>query len=195
MKRLTTLLVSLGLVLTLGFATAQDDPGTILEVAQNTEQLSTLVDAVTAADLDEVLAGEEVLTVFAPTNEAFSAISEDQLSSLLEDQNAMIQIVGYHVLPGRFTSEELLSVNTATSLQSGELTFAVDDNGNITVNGANIVSADITASNGVVHLIDTVLMPDTMSDGGSDDGGMDSGSDDSGSDDSSNDDSDGGEGN
>lgn len=190
MKRLTTLLVSLGLVLTLGFATAQDDPGTILEVAQNTEQLSTLVDAVTAADLDEVLAGEEVLTVFAPTNEAFSAISEDQLSSLLEDQNAMIQIVGYHVLPGRFTSEELLSVNTATSLQSGELTFAVDDNGNITVNGANIVSADITASNGVVHLIDTVLMPDTMSDGGSDDGGMDSGSDDS-----SNDDSDGGEGN
>ena len=195
MKRLTTLLVSFGLVLVLGLATTRDEPGTILDIAQNTEQLSTLVDAVTAADLDEVLAGEEVLTVFAPTNEAFAAIPEDQLSALLENQNAMIQIVGYHVLPGRFTSEELLSVNTATSLQSGELTFGVDDDGNITINGANIVSTDITASNGVVHLIDAVLMPDMMSDGGSDEGGMDSGSDDSGSDDSGNDDSDGSDGN
>lgn len=179
MKRLTTLLVSLGLVLTLGLATAQDDPGSILDVAQNTDQLSTLVDAVVAADLAEVLAGEEVLTVFAPTNEAFSAISEDQLSSLLEDQEAMIQIVGYHVLPGRFTSEELLAVNSATSLQGNALTFAVDEDGNITINGANIVSTDITASNGVVHLIDTVLMP-LMGSGDDMDGGSDDGNDDSG---------------
>jgi uncharacterized surface protein with fasciclin (FAS1) repeats len=134
---------------------------TIVELAQATPDLSTLVDAVVAADLAATLSGEGPFTVFAPTNAAFAALPEGTLEDLLrpENKDQLTSILTFHVVAGSAMSGDLADGQKITTVQGDELTVAISESGEVTINGAKVVTADIQASNGVVHVIDAVLLP------------------------------------
>ncbi len=135
------------------------DPQNIVELAVGSESLSTLVAAVTAGELVETLSGEGPFTVFAPTNEAFNALPEGTLDELLKPENndQLVSILTYHVVAGKVLSSDLSDGMTATTVNGAEITITTTDGAK--VNGASVVSADIEASNGVVHVIDAVILP------------------------------------
>merc|ERR1719420_1006354 len=129
----------------------------IVETAQDTDILSTLVQAVVAADLVDTLSGPGPFTVFAPTNEAFAALPEGTLESLLEPENKeqLVKILTYHVVSGKVLSTDLTESDVPT-VQGSDVKVTVDPPA---INGANVVLADVLATNGVVHVIDAVLIP------------------------------------
>jgi uncharacterized surface protein with fasciclin (FAS1) repeats len=133
--------------------------GTIVDIAVANPDFSTLVTAVTEAGLVEVLAGEGPFTVFAPTNEAFAKIDPAQLEAILADKELLTAILTYHVVPGAVMAADVTDGLEATTVQGGIVTFAVSDTG-VMINEANIVATDIAASNGVIHVIDTVIVPE-----------------------------------
>lgn len=135
----------------------------IVELAAGTESLSTLVTAVKAAGLVDVLASKGPFTVFAPTNEAFAALPDGVLESLLmpENKDKLVAVLTYHVVSGSVKSTDLKEGMTAETVQGEKL--GVSLKGGAKVNGANVVAADIEASNGVVHVIDAVILPPSMS--------------------------------
>jgi uncharacterized surface protein with fasciclin (FAS1) repeats len=139
-------------------AEATGESGTIVEVAAGNEDFSTLVAAIEAADLVETLNGEGPFTVFAPTNEAFDALPEGVLDALLleENQDTLVSILTYHVVPGEVFSTDITDGDVAT-VEGQTVTLSTADG--VTVNGANVVTADVEASNGVIHVIDAVLLP------------------------------------
>ena len=138
----------------------------IVSLAVQTDILSTLVAAVQAADLVEVLQSEGPFTVFAPTNEAFAALPEGTVESLLleENRDMLIAVLTYHVVPGKVMSTDLSDGMSAETVQGGQVTIGVGDG--VTVNGANVVLADVEASNGVVHIIDAVILPEPETESG-----------------------------
>ena len=138
---------------------------TIAENAPNAPNLSTLVAAVGAAGLTETLAGPGPFTVFAPDNGAFEALPAGTVDTLLEPANRdqLTSILTYHVVPGALTAADLTNGATLTTVEGGTLTVGVSG-GTVTVtdaggNAATVTQADVLQSNGVVHVIDTVLMP------------------------------------
>jgi len=137
----------------------EEDAKDIVALAMETESLSTLVSAVKAAGLVETLQGDGPFTVFAPTNAAFEALPEGQLESLLKPENKeqLTAILTYHVVPGKVMSTDLSDGMTAATVNGAEVTITTTDGAQ--VNGANVASADIEASNGVVHVIDAVILP------------------------------------
>jgi len=143
-----------------GVTQTPTDAGNIVDVAADTPDLSTLVEAVTAADLAETLQGEGPFTVFAPTNEAFDALPEGELDRLLEPANKeeLANILKYHVVEGQVLSTDLTDGQKADTLEGGMLTITIND-GTVKVNDATVAQADVPASNGVVHVIDQVLLP------------------------------------
>ncbi len=132
----------------------------IVELAVQTDALSTLVAAVEAAGLVETLQSDGPFTVFAPTNEAFEALPDGTLESLLMEENRdqLIAILSYHVVPGKVMSSDLSDGMTAETAEGSSVTINVSDYG-VSVDGASVVQADVEASNGVVHVIDTVIIP------------------------------------
>ena len=139
--------------------TAAAEAGTIVEVASGNPDFSTLVAAVSAADLAETLGAEGPYTVFAPTNEAFEALPAGLLDELLKPKNkeVLTQILTYHVVAGEVMSTDSEPGDVPT-VEGEDLTIAVTD-GTVTVNGATVEAADVEASNGVIHVIDEVLVP------------------------------------
>jgi uncharacterized surface protein with fasciclin (FAS1) repeats len=137
---------------------AMDEPGTIVELAASSNDFLVLYQAVKAAGLVETLNGEEDYTVFAPTNEAFEALPPGVLDALLlpENKEVLAQILAYHVVPGTVTSD-MITDGEVTTAEGQNITVSTVDG--VTVNGATVVTADIEASNGVIHVIDTVLIP------------------------------------
>jgi len=135
--------------------------GTIVEVAAGNPDFSTLVAAVQAAGLAETLSGTGPFTVFAPTNEAFEALPAGLLDKLLlpENKDALTAILTYHVVAAEVPSSAV-EPGKAASVEGSELTLATD--GGVTVDGATVVTADVEASNGVIHVIDKVLVPPTV---------------------------------
>ncbi len=133
----------------------------IVALASGNDDLSTLVQAVTAAELVETLQGEGPFTVFAPTNEAFEALPAGTLDTLLEPDNKdqLTDILTYHVVPGEVMAADLTDGQKVETVQGEELEVAVADDGAVTINGAAVTTADVDASNGVVHVIDEVLTP------------------------------------
>ena len=129
----------------------------IVETARQAGSFTTLLAAVDVAGLGETLAGGGPFTVFAPTDEAFAQLPEGTVESLLEDPERLAQVLTYHVVPGRVTSADAAGARSAPTVQGEELPISVD--GGIHVAGANVVSADIEASNGLIHVIDQVLLP------------------------------------
>jgi len=134
----------------------------IVQLAQGNPDLSTLVTALTAGGLTGTLSGTGPFTVFAPTNEAFAKIETKALNALLANKAELDKILEYHVLAANLHMKELMSVKIAKTLE-GENVNVSDAGGVIKVDNAKVLKADIGASNGIVHVIDTVLMPPSMS--------------------------------
>lgn len=138
------------------------EPGTIVEVAQGNPDFSTLVAAVTAAGLGDALSGEGPLTVFAPTNAAFEALPAGLLEKLLlpENKEILTKILTYHVVGAKVMAADV-AAGDVTTLEGS--TFAVTTDGGVKINGSSTVTAtDVPASNGVIHVIDAVLVPPTV---------------------------------
>ena len=134
------------------------DVGTIVEVAQGNPDFSTLVAAITAAGLGDALSGEGPFTVFAPTNAAFEALPEGLLEKLLlpENKEVLTKILTYHVVPSKVMAADVAAGDVATLEGS---TFAITTEGGVKVNASNVTATDVAASNGVIHVIDAVLVP------------------------------------
>lgn len=132
----------------------------IVDIAASTESFKTLVAAVSKAGLVETLKGPGPFTVFAPTDEAFAELPEGTLESLLKPENKakLIQILKFHVVSGRLTAADVRKLPVADTVQGTSLLFAQGPIG-VTVDGASVVQADILATNGVIHVIDRVLLP------------------------------------
>jgi uncharacterized surface protein with fasciclin (FAS1) repeats len=135
--------------------------GDIVAVAAATEGFSTLVAAIEAAGLVETLQGAGPFTVFAPTDDAFAALPSGLLDKLLLPENVgvLTAILTYHVVPGQVMSADVTAGDVATVEGS---TIAIATDGGVTVNGANVVTVDVAASNGVIHVIDQVIVPPTV---------------------------------
>ncbi len=135
--------------------------GTIVEVASANEDFSTLVAAITAAGLGETLSGEGPFTVFAPTNEAFAALPAGLLDKLLlaENKDVLVSILTYHVVSDRLMAADVTAGDASTA-EGSSLTITTEDG--VKVNDATVTATDIEASNGVIHVIDKVLVPPTV---------------------------------
>ncbi|MHA6346621.1 fasciclin domain-containing protein [Roseivivax sp. CAU 1761] len=162
MKRRTTLaLGAAALSLTLGSAPvfADDHAMDIVDTAVEAGNFETLVAAVEAAGLVETLKGDGPFTVFAPTDEAFAALPEGTVEDLLkpENQEKLTSILTYHVIEGAVMSGDLSDGMTATTVEGSDVTIMTE--GGVTVDGATVTQPDIEASNGVIHVIDQVIMP------------------------------------
>ena len=138
-----------------------DSGMTIVEVASSNDSFNTLVQAVQAANLADTLSQAGPYTVFAPTDEAFDQLPDGALDFLLqpENQDLLAQVLSYHVVPGEITSGEITP--GGISALSGGLAIGVSDNG-VVVNNASVVTPDLQASNGVIHVINRVLIPETL---------------------------------
>ncbi len=132
---------------------------TITQTAAATPTLSTLVTALQAAGLDQTLGGAGPFTVFAPVNAAFAAVPSDVVTRLLETGNRAIltKVLTFHVVPGRFTASQLTNGQQLTTVEGTQLTVTIAA-GVVRINGAQVTTADVQASNGVVHLIDGVML-------------------------------------
>ena len=129
----------------------------IVETAVNAGNFKTLVKAVEAAELVDILKSPGPYTVFAPTDEAFANLPEGTLDSLLQDIPKLKRILTYHVAFGDVRAEDLMQIEEAETVEGSIV--AIDSADGIKVNDANVVKSDILADNGVIHVIDTVLIP------------------------------------
>ena len=150
MKRL---LAGISLTMALGTAQAAD----IVDTAKSAGSFNTLVTAVQAAGLVDTLKGPGPFTVFAPTDEAFAKVPKDKLDALLKDKAALTKVLTYHVVPGKVMAKDVKAGQVKT-VQGSPLTVTVNG-GTVMVDNAKVVKTDVVADNGVIHVIDTVLMP------------------------------------
>ena len=159
---------------TLAFASALAVPGTlacqdsqgytepasrdIIETAAAAGSFNTLAAAIEAAGLTETLKGEGPFTVFAPTDEAFAKLPEGTVDALLQDKAKLTEILTYHVVPGQVSSEQVAALSSAKTVNGADLAITVMD-GKVMVGPATVTQTDIAATNGVIHVIDQVLLP------------------------------------
>jgi uncharacterized surface protein with fasciclin (FAS1) repeats len=141
----------------LSFMAAPAFADDIVDTAVGAGTFETLVAAVTAAGLVDTLKGEGPFTVFAPTDEAFAALPEGTVEALLNDIPALTAILTYHVVPGRVMSTDLSDGMMAETVNGQSVTIGTMNG--VTVDGANVIAADIEADNGVIHVIDAVILP------------------------------------
>jgi uncharacterized surface protein with fasciclin (FAS1) repeats len=158
MKIVKTLLIATALALPMSAARAETKD--VVEVAAGAGTFSTLVTAVKAAGLVETLKGSGPFTVFAPTDEAFAKLPKGTVEDLLKPENKakLAKILTYHVVPGKIMSGDIKGKNTIVKSVEGS-DLAVNATDGVKINDAKVVTADVAASNGVIHVIDTVVMP------------------------------------
>ncbi|MDA0705817.1 MAG: fasciclin domain-containing protein [Proteobacteria bacterium] len=132
----------------------------IVDTAIGAGQFNTLAAALTAADLVATLKGEGPFTVFAPTDAAFAKLPEGTVENLLKPENRdqLIAVLTYHVVPGKVYAADVVKLTRATTVNGSDVTIAVVDGG-VRIDNANVVTTDIAASNGVIHVIDAVILP------------------------------------
>lgn len=133
------------------------DMTNIVDTAIAAGNFKTLATALTAADLVATLKGPGPFTVFAPTDEAFAKIPKDKLDALLKDKAALTKVLTYHVVPSKVMAHDV-KAGPYKTVQGDSITVTVD-NGHVKVDSASVTKTDIVADNGVIHVIDTVLMP------------------------------------
>ncbi|NNE81440.1 MAG: fasciclin domain-containing protein [Silicimonas sp.] len=157
MFRTTLALAASALIALPAFAGMKKD---IVDTAVDAGSFSTLVAAVQAADLVDTLKGDGPFTVFAPTDEAFAALPEGTIETLLmpENKEQLIAVLTYHVVPGKVMSGDLSDDMSAATVQGSSIMIDLDNG--VMVDDANVVSADIETSNGVIHVIDKVILPE-----------------------------------
>jgi transforming growth factor-beta-induced protein len=132
--------------------------GDIVETAQAAGDFNTLITAVETAGLVETLKGEGPFTVFAPTDEAFASLDEGTLDALLADPEALSQVLLYHVVPGQVTADQVVELESAETVEGGSVAIRVED-GQVFINDAQVIATDVVTSNGVIHVIDKVIVP------------------------------------
>ncbi len=132
----------------------------VVDTAVAAGQFETLAAALGAADLIDTLKGEGPFTVFAPTDEAFAKLPEGTVENLLKPENRdqLVAILTYHVVPGKVKAADVVKLDKATTVNGQPVTITVSDSG-VKVDNANVVATDIAASNGVIHVIDSVILP------------------------------------
>ena len=161
MKTIIRSIFTLALIATVSLS-ANAQSKDIVGLAVGNENLSTLVAAVKAAGLVETLQGDGPFTVFAPTNDAFAALPAGTVESLLKPENKdkLIAVLTYHVVAGKVKSTDLKEGMEAGTVQGSKVKVSL--NGGAKINDAKVVAADVMASNGVVHVIDKVILPPNM---------------------------------
>lgn len=130
----------------------------IVDTAIDAGSFNTLVTAVQAAGLVETLKGEGPFTVFAPTDAAFAAIPEADLNALIADKAQLTAVLTYHVVAGKVMAADVVGLSSATTVQGSDIDITVTDAG-VKVDNANVITTDIETSNGVIHVIDAVILP------------------------------------
>jgi uncharacterized surface protein with fasciclin (FAS1) repeats len=130
---------------------------TIVDIAVQAGKFNTLVQAVQAAGLVETLSGEGPFTVFAPTDEAFAQIPAETLQAVLADKEKLTAILTYHVVPGKLMAADVVRSTQLQTVQGQSITVSTE--GGVRVDNANVIQTDIEADNGVIHVIDQVIMP------------------------------------
>ena len=158
MKKLIT--TALGLLALTSFATGEDKKD-IVDTAVAAGSFKTLVTAVKAAGLVETLKGDGPFTVFAPTDEAFAKLPEGTVEMLVKPENKdkLVEILTYHVVPGKVMAKTAVTLDKATTVNKKDISLKVEGE-TLTLNGdSKVIKADIDCSNGVIHVIDTVIMP------------------------------------
>lgn len=165
MKKIMSLCLMVALLATSAFTLNKNantvyPDADIVDLAIQTEFLSTLVAAVKAGDLVDVLKGDGPFTVFAPTNDAFAKLPAGTVDTLLKPENKaqLVAVLTYHVVAGKVYSKDLSDGMTAKTVQGADVKISLKD-GKAMVNNATVTTADIEATNGVVHVIDTVILP------------------------------------
>ena len=151
---------ALAIAMTVATGLAQDNKSTIVDIAAKSDQFKTLVAAVKAAGLASTLAGDGPFTVFAPTDAAFKKLGKGTLQDLLKPENKgkLADILRYHVVAGKVPATKVAGMKGAKTVQGAEVAIATKE-GKVRIGEATVVKADIMASNGVIHVIDTVLLP------------------------------------
>ena len=127
-------------------------------IAAGAGTFNTLVAAVQAAGLVETLSGEGPFTVFAPTDEAFAKLPEGTIEALLADKDKLTAILTYHVVPGKVMAADVVKLNSAKTV-NGQMVDVKVEGDSVMINDATVATADVVASNGVIHVIDTVILP------------------------------------
>ena len=162
MKSLTTGLLALSLSLgAIGYSKAEMMPDkNIVQTAVSAGSFNTLVAAVQAAGLADVLTGAGPFTVFAPTDEAFAKLPAGTVEYLLKPENKskLVALLTYHVVAGRVTAGEVVSLTSAKTVNGQELSISARD-GSVMIDNAQVTGTDIMASNGIIHVIDSVILP------------------------------------
>ena len=160
MKRLNTLLAAAAIATPMVLSAAPVDAQDIVETAIAADDFNTLVAAVQAAGLVETLQGEGPFTVFAPTDAAFAALPEGTVENLLMEENRdqLVAVLTYHVVAGEVTAAQVVDLDSATTVQGSDISISVAD-GMVMINEATVVQADIMTDNGVIHVIDQVILP------------------------------------
>ena len=143
----------------IGYSTmSQQAEKDIVDTAVGAGQFNTLVKLVQEAGLVDALRGEGPFTVFAPTDEAFAKLPKKQVDALLKDKEALRRVLLYHVVQGKVMSSDVVKLRTAKTLQGQNINIRVRNNV-VRINDAKVIKADIVCSNGVIHVIDKVILP------------------------------------
>ncbi len=160
MNKLRHFTLALITVLPLAFTSATVKAGDIVDTAASSDQFSTLVAAVQAAGLVDTLKSDGPFTVFAPTNEAFAALPAGTVENLLKPENKeqLVAVLTYHVIPGKVMSGDIAGKKAEVATVQGS-DLSIDATSGVMVDGANVTTADIITSNGVIHVIDKVVLP------------------------------------
>jgi len=148
-----------GAALVLGSSVVVADSMDIVDTAVASGQFTTLVKAVQEAGLVETLKGEGPFTVFAPTDEAFAKLPEGALEALLNDKDQLRAVLTYHVVAGKVMAADV-QAGEVTTVQGDTLEITITD-GNVMVDQANVIATDVEASNGVIHVLDSVVLPNS----------------------------------
>lgn len=133
----------------------------IVETASAAGSFNTLIAALKAAELVDTLKGDGPFTVFAPTDEAFKKINSDDLNALLKDKKKLARVLTYHVVPGNLKASDVVKVKGAKTVEGSKVKISTNKSG-VKVDGAKVVKTDIACKNGVVHVIDSVIMPPSL---------------------------------
>ena len=152
-------LISLALLAIPAIASDHGPKKDIVDTAVAAGQFTTLAKALTAAGLVDTLKGDGPFTVFAPTDAAFAKLPEGTLESLLADKDKLTAVLTYHVVAGKVLAADVVKLDSAKTVQGSSV--SIDTSNGVKVDGANVVKTDIMASNGVIHVIDSVILPNS----------------------------------
>ncbi len=155
--KLVAMVAAVALVAGLSAPAQAENRKDIVDTAVAAGSFNTLAKALTAAGLVDALKGEGPFTVFAPTDEAFGKLPEGALEGLLKDKAKLTAVLTYHVVPGKVMAADVVKLDSAKTLQGSKVKICAKDG--VKINDANVVKTDIETSNGVIHVIDSVILP------------------------------------